>query len=153
MRGEEAARIFGKIVDDVMNTPNDVLQKRLEEAETKKNVMQYKMAIVVRADVPMSPAKMAVQVAHAAVGCVMSLNFDDDSKAWFIEGQKKIILRVPDLESLKKVEVKADEHELPNYLVEDFGLTELDPGTVTCLGIGPASNEQMKPVTGRLRLW
>ena len=115
--------------------------------------MKYKMAIVVREDVKMTPAKMAVQVAHAVTGCIMSLNLDEASKAWFIEGQKKIILRVPDLEALKKVEAKADEHELPNYLVEDFGLTELEPGTVTCLGIGPALNSDMKLVTGRLKLW
>ena len=115
--------------------------------------MIYKQCIVVRKDLDMSPGKVAVQVAHASIGCAVLMQIDPVFKAWFLEGQRKIVLQVPDLESLKKVEKKADEHSLPNYLVEDFGLTELEAGTVTCLGIGPATDEQLKPVTGRLKLW
>ena len=116
--------------------------------------MKYKMCIVVREDLKMSPGKMAVQVAHGCVGLIQSIipNSSIVSK-WFLEGQKKIVLRVPNLAALEKVEAKADSLELPNYRVEDFGLTELEPNTVTCLAIGPADDATMKPVTGRLKLW
>ena len=118
--------------------------------------MKYKMCIVVREDLKMSPGKMAVQVAHGCVGLCMSLTSAPGNliaDEWFLEGQKKVVLRVPDLAALKKVEAKADFFELPNYRVEDFGLTELEPNTVTCLAIGPADDATMKPVTGRLKLW
>ena len=125
--------------------------------------MNYKQAIVVREDIKMSPGKMAVQVGHACIGCAMiffnasmtpdGCDLRDSFDTWFNEGQKKIVLRVPDLESLLKVQAKAINHNLPHYLVTDFGLTELDPGTITCLGIGPCSNEEIKPITGRIKLW
>lgn len=117
------------------------------------------MCIVVREDLNMSSGKMAVQVAHGCVGLILdgmdkpSLSQLDKNIAWFMEGQKKIVLRTPNLEFLKKIEVKAKEYNLPYYLVEDFGLTELEPNTITCLAIGPADDATMKPVTGRLKLW
>lgn len=113
--------------------------------------MQYKMCIVVREDVPMSPGKLAVQVAHACVGCAQ--NTDLCVQDWFNEGQKKIVLKVKDLESLIKVKSKADSLNVYTYLVEDFGLTEIPSGTVTCVGIGPATDVELKPITGRLKLW
>ena len=115
--------------------------------------MKYKMCIVVREDLEMSPGKMAVQVAHGCVGLIQSIIQSLIVSEWFLEGQKKVVLRVPDLAALKKVEAKADFFELPNYRVEDFGLTELEPNTITCLAIGPADDATMKPVTGRLKLW
>ena len=121
--------------------------------------MKYKMCIVVREDLEMSPGKMAVQVAHGCIGLILagtdkpSIPQMNQSINWFMEGQKKVILRAPDLAALKKVEAKADFFELPNYRVEDFGLTELEPNTITCLAIGPADDATMKPVTGRLKLW
>ncbi len=60
--------------------------------------------------------------------------------------------KVDGLEELKKLNRRAEEIELPSALVEDRGLTEIPPGTTTCLGIGPAPKEVIDEITGDLPL-
>ncbi|MCK9458680.1 MAG: peptidyl-tRNA hydrolase Pth2 [Proteobacteria bacterium] len=117
----------------------------------------YKQVIVVREDLKMSPGKLAVQVAHASVGVICNGSGVYRAKAtlenWFAEGFRKIVLRVPSAKEIIALEGKCAEHNLPFYTVYDFGLTELDPNTLTCIGIGPDLNENIDKITGRLGLW
>jgi PTH2 family peptidyl-tRNA hydrolase len=112
----------------------------------------YKMAIVVH-DIPMSAGKLAVQVAHAAVDCFLKLYEKNPSllKKWVNEGQKKIVLKagMEEIEALKK---KAGSMGLCTSLIRDAGLTELEPGTVTALAIGPAEENIIDKITGQLPL-
>lgn len=114
--------------------------------------MQYKQCIVIREDLKLSPGKLAVQVAHAAV---MALERADKTAAskWRSEGQKKVVLKVANLQALFKIREEADWAGLPCAVVADAGLTEIPPGTITALGIGPAPNKQMDKVTGKLSLF
>ena len=113
--------------------------------------MEFKQCIVIRDDLKLSCGKMAVQVAHAAI---MSLERADKSTAgrWRSEGQKKVVLRVANVQDLFKLREDADRAGLPCAIVADAGLTEIPPGTITALGIGPAPSKQMDKVTGNLRL-
>jgi PTH2 family peptidyl-tRNA hydrolase len=123
----------------------------------KKTVspFEYKLVIVVREDIELSPGKMAAQVAHAAV--MASLEAKSKTMKWFSmwisEGQKKVVVRAESLGELRELEAMAKRLKLATAVVEDAGMTELLPGTVTCLGIGPGPNNIVDQVTGNLPLW
>ena len=116
--------------------------------------MEYKLVVAVREDLNLSKGKMAVQVAHAAVAAALEAKANHPKwfKAWMDEGQKKVVVGVPDLEALMALERKAIDMKLPRALVQDAGLTELPPGTTTCLGVGPGPNHLVDAVTGPLKL-
>jgi PTH2 family peptidyl-tRNA hydrolase len=116
--------------------------------------MEHKLVIVVREDLKMSGGKLAVQVAHAAVSCALEAKARNTSwfASWYREGQRKVVLRAADLEELRILESKAARAGLPRALIADAGLTELPPNTTTCLGIGPAPEDKVDPITGSLPL-
>jgi PTH2 family peptidyl-tRNA hydrolase len=120
----------------------------------RKGEMEYKLVIVVRDDLGMTHGKLAAQVAHAAVTCALEAKSKRPKwfSAWYQEGQRKVVLRARDLAELKELGRKARLAKLPHVLVSDAGLTELPPSTITCLGIGPAPDREVNPITGSLPL-
>lgn len=68
------------------------------------------------------------------------------------EGQRKIAVKVKTEKELLDLKQHASEIGLPNALIVDRGLTEIPPGTVTCLGIGPAPSEKVDRLTSKLQL-
>jgi PTH2 family peptidyl-tRNA hydrolase len=120
----------------------------------KKGMMEYKMVIVVRDDLKMSGGKLAAQVAHAAVTCALEAKAKKAKwfSEWYREGQRKVVLKARDVEELRSLKDMAARAGLPFSLVSDAGLTELPPNTTTCLGIGPAPDTDLDPITGSLPL-
>jgi PTH2 family peptidyl-tRNA hydrolase len=116
--------------------------------------LRYKQVIIVRTDIKMSKGKIAVQVAHAAVTAtdIARKEFVDWFKAWIREGQCKVALKVDSEDDLLALKEKAKTLKLPHALIVDRGLTEIPPGTTTCLGIGPAPLEVIDKLTGSLPL-
>lgn len=115
---------------------------------------EYKLVVVVREDLKMSGGKLAAQVAHAAVACALEAKKRKPKwfSEWYREGQKKVVLKAKDLEELRSLKEKASRAGLTLAMIADAGLTELPPNTITCLGIGPAPNEAIDPITGSLPL-
>ena len=113
------------------------------------------MVVVVRTDLGISKGKMAVQVAHAAVNCALKSKKSDTSNfnKWFGEGQKKVVVKGPNESALQDLQRRAREVGLISSLVTDAGLTEVPPGTVTCLGIGPAPDSKIDSITGDYALF
>ena len=114
----------------------------------------YKLVVAVRTDLKLSAGKTAVQVAHAAVSCAVQCLQKEKKKfsSWMDEGQRKIVVRVKNLEELHSLREEARRNGLITSLIADAGLTEIPAGTVTCVGIGPAENQEIDIVTGHLPL-
>ena len=115
----------------------------------------YKMVLVLRADLRLSPGKAAVQAAHAAVNLVLGIGGGKAGellRSWTAEGGRKIAVTAPSLEALRELERNARARGLPTALIQDAGYTEVAPGTTTCLGIGPGRTAEVDAVTGHLPL-
>lgn len=114
----------------------------------------YKMVLVVRGELRLTPGKAAVQVAHAAV------LLDRAARArartvhdrWEAEGGRKIAVLAETLSEMEALERRARAAGIPHVFVQDAGLTEVAPGTRTVLGLGPARSEELDPLTGKLPL-
>jgi len=111
----------------------------------------YKQVIVVRDDLKLSRGKIAVQVAHAAI--IGFLKSDEKiRRAWLEEGQKKIVLKVENLQKLLEIKEKAEIAGLKTGVVVDAGLTEIPPNTITAVVIGPDEEKKIDRITGNLPL-
>ncbi len=98
------------------------------------------MVLVVRSDLKLSSGKIVAQTGHAAVEVALKAkrNEADLLARWRNEGARKIALKVPDEDTLKRLYGDAVDSGLVAYLVKDAGHTEIPPGTLTVVGIlGP----------------
>jgi peptidyl-tRNA hydrolase, PTH2 family len=114
-------------------------------------VFRYKQCLIVRNDIKMSCGKKCAQAAHASIGAYEHAD-KNLKKAWFSEGQKKVVLKADDERTLHELKVIAEYAGIAASLIQDAGMTEIPPGTVTALGLGPAKSEDLDRITGSLTL-
>ncbi len=116
--------------------------------------LRFKQALVVRLDLKMGRGKIAVQCSHAAVSAAEEARTHQHLwwKTWMSQGQRKVALKVQNLDDLIRLELGARTLRLPVYLVRDMGLTQVPPGSATCVGIGPAPSTSLDSLTGDLPL-
>ncbi|XP_026475353.1 peptidyl-tRNA hydrolase 2, mitochondrial [Ctenocephalides felis] len=100
---------------------------------------KYKMVFVVRTDIGLRSGKIAAQCCHAAILC-------------YEKGQAKVVLKVNNLASLEEIYKQAKDSNITAELVRDAGHTQVTPGTITVLGIGPDTVEKVDSVTKHLKL-
>ncbi len=113
--------------------------------------MAYKQVILVREDLKLPKGKMSAQVAHASLEAALK----SDKKAvegWREEGAKKVVLKVKDEKDLLKFGEMAEDAGLKSALITDAGHTVVEPGTKTCLGIGPDDEKKIDRITGKLKI-
>ena len=152
-------------------------------------MVEVKQYIIVRKDVEtvtgesVSPAKLAVMVAHASMAFLatkikdcsfrkvyavnsedwqITFSLNDDSMNWIKGIFTKILLEADNLHSLERVVKDAEEAGLVEgqdfFRIEDKCLTELvpDEGKDTCfiaIGFKPMSVDKMKPIVKRLQVY
>lgn len=99
----------------------------------------------------MPRGKLAAQVAHAAVGSFIAASAEAQ-QAWLNNGMPKIVLKVDDEADLIRLYDLALGQNIPAQLIKDAGRTVIPKGTLTCLGLGPASSNELDELTGELKL-
>lgn len=116
--------------------------------------MAWKMVIVTRKDLELSKGKLAAQVGHAAVDCVLKAQryAKDELGEWLDDGAMKAVLKVASEKEFYPLKQAAERAGLCTALIQDAGHTEIPAGTVTVLGIGPGRAEAVDKVTGHLQL-
>ena len=135
--------------------------------------MKAKAACVMRTDLRNSDGfkvpkgKLIAQGGHAFVGLITKLmkcdNYEgfrylrvyqgDDTplQSWLNGAFTKVVLAVNSEEELMEIYEKAKETRLNTVLITDNGTTEFAVPTRTCIGIGPAWEEEIDEVTGHLK--
>jgi len=117
-----------------------------------------KQVIVIRTDTEMRKGKMCGQVAHAAISAFWkSVNHSQseirkNALSWLGDIQTKVVCKIGSEKELESVAKSAEAVGLVVARIRDAGHTQLDPGTFTCIGIGPDTAERLDPITRGLKL-
>ena len=137
--------------------------KKRNDDNTKTNFSfdesdDLKMVFLVRQDLKMGAGKIAAQVAHAAIGLYDDILEEDNIyqktalNSWFNYGQKKIVLKAENLDTILDVVKKCKKLKLQYCLITDAGHTQIPEGSVTVLGIGPDTSDKINTITGTFKL-
>lgn len=144
-----------------------------------KGYTDPKQVIIARKDLKMPPGKLAAQVAHASVACLLGagtwsdvyeipgeegheavvgrFTIETPSPAmyhWMTKSFPKACLRVNNELDMLELYQKAKDAGLPCSLIRDSGRTVYNgEHNYTCVGIGPASREQIDAIAGHLKLY
>ena len=130
--------------------------------------MATKQVIVIRADLKLRRGKECAQVAHAAsmwmrdyaLECSKSAELGlppatltTEQQDWLASNYRKIVVKCMSEKELRHIADIAESRGLNTYIVTDDGLTEVPPGTVTALAIGPYAEQFFVGLTDHLPLY
>ena len=111
---------------------------------------QLKQVIILRENLDISKGKQISQACHASLKSYKKAEAVRQ-KSWEDQGSKKVVVDIGE-DDLKQRLDRAKTLQIPATLVKDAGLTEVELGTVTALGVGPAEEDKIDKVTGDLKL-
>ncbi|EGY19935.1 Peptidyl-tRNA hydrolase 2 like protein [Verticillium longisporum] len=124
---------------------------------------ECKLVLVVRTDLGMTKGKMAAQSSHATLACYKVLaraaakNGPSSAEArlldrWERLGQAKIAVQIKGEDELKKLRAAARAQGVTAEVIADAGRTQIEAGSLTVLGVGPAPKSLVDKITGHLKL-
>lgn len=112
-----------------------------------------KQIIVMRKDLKMPRGKEIAQGAHASMKATLLHMEDSRVVEWLAGLFTKIAVGVDSEEDLLAVYNSAIERGIIAEQIIDSGLTVFNGvPTLTCIAVGPDTHENLKPVTGHLKL-
>ncbi|KAI0131241.1 PTH2-domain-containing protein [Daldinia grandis] len=169
--GEDADRRDGLKASKVKNAkkaPKEKAEDKADSAQPQQTVAEgsaneeCKLVLVVRTDLGMTKGKIAAQCSHATLACYKTLTRvaqRNPSSAearllqrWERRGQAKIAVQVKSEAELLELMGKARSLGITAEVIQDAGRTQIDPGSLTVLGVGPAPKSLIDKVTGGLKL-
>ncbi|KAK7979701.1 peptidyl-tRNA hydrolase PTH2 [Apiospora arundinis] len=128
-------------------------------ADMLKTNEECKLVLVVRTDLGMTKGKIAAQASHATLACYKTMSrFPAGSpqaqllKKWERSGQAKIAVQVKSQQELTDLRTRARSLGLTAEVIQDAGRTQIEAGSYTVLGVGPAPKSVIDQVTGGLKL-
>ena len=99
----------------------------------------------------MTKGKIASQASHASYSSLRKCP-DNILKKWESEGQKKVVLKTSSEKDILSIGEKCRQNKIPFSIVKDAGKTQIIPGTVTSIGIGPWDEIEIDKITKELKL-
>ncbi|KAH8706381.1 peptidyl-tRNA hydrolase PTH2-domain-containing protein [Ilyonectria robusta] len=130
-----------------------------EKPVVKDTGEECKLVLVVRTDLGMTKGKIAAQCSHATLACYKKLMRAPEGSAerkllarWEKYGQAKIAVQIKSQEELLELSRKARGMGLTAEVIQDAGRTQIEAGSMTVLGVGPAPRSVVDQVTGGLKL-
>ncbi|KAI1341929.1 peptidyl-tRNA hydrolase PTH2-domain-containing protein [Xylariaceae sp. FL0016] len=168
--GEDADRQQGLRVakEDEKKKKKKSAKRDAEDSSPRQDVKdtgnneECKLVLVVRTDLGMTKGKIAAQCSHATLACyktLSSLSAKDPSSPsarilsrWERLGQAKIAVQVKSEDEILTLMGQARSLGITSEVIQDAGRTQIDPGSLTVLGIGPAPKSLVDQVTGGLKL-
>ncbi len=92
--------------------------------------------ILVRQDLKMSKGKIASQCGHAVQDLILDCN-KKTLRRYINQDSPKIILKVNNLNELDFIKNECDFKKIKYMEIIDMGKTQVNPDTLTVIGIGP----------------
>ncbi|KAK8738645.1 hypothetical protein OTU49_003987, partial [Cherax quadricarinatus] len=116
---------------------------------------ECKLVLIVRNDLKMGKGKVAAQCSHATLKAYKQAKKKNarQLKAWEINGQPKVVLKIDDEASMLDLAALARDAGLIVSIIQDAGRTQIAAGSRTVLGVGPGPVELIDTVTGHLKLY
>ncbi len=112
----------------------------------------YKAYYVLRQDLNMTTAKLAIQVGHGT-DMVHAFCGLDAYMLWKSQDRRKIVLSIKTKTKLNNLITLLQEKSILYREIVDIGLTELDGQTTTGVVIMPIEEDKLPKRVQRLQLW
>lgn len=114
---------------------------------------KLKQMLVMRKDLKCRRGKEIAQCCHASLKAVLENRQHPNVIEWLNGKFTKVAVGVNSEEELLAIHEKALNAGLISVLIRDSGLTEFHGvPTNTCIAVGPATDDDLAPITGHLKL-
>ncbi|KAL1900890.1 hypothetical protein Sste5346_001951 [Sporothrix stenoceras] len=123
---------------------------------------ECKLVLVVRTDLGMTKGKIAAQCGHATLACYKILRRAAERdptgssarllQRWERRGQAKIAVQAKGEDTLVTLMGVAHSLGVTAEVIADAGRTQIESGSLTVLGVGPAPKSLVDKITGHLKL-